>query len=168
MLKPTTPICWNPPCQYAKTHSYPRASTTTSDNHSDPQASTPIHRKPLRSTRPEHNHDLATKLRWGKKSTNDFGTETTHESFQHWTQPWIQPLPSLVSPFWHRDPHWNHQHCPSLISSWRKKKGRRVEVYSGYSAIDESRYYLIEKINKILLFWYSFELQCIAKDSCAL
>ena len=36
---------------------------------------------------------------------------------------------------------------------------------SGYSAIveeDESKYYLIEKINKILIFWYCFELQCTA------
>ena len=31
---------------------------------------------------------------------------------------------------------------------------------SGYSAteeVDENKYYLIEKINKILIFWYIFE-----------
>ena len=42
---------------------------------------------------------------------------------------------------------------------------------SGYSATveeGESKYYLIEKINKILIFWYSFELQCTAKNGCAL
>ena len=33
---------------------------------------------------------------------------------------------------------------------------------------DESKYYLIEKINEMLIFWYSFELQCIAKDGSAL
>ena len=33
---------------------------------------------------------------------------------------------------------------------------------------DESKYYLIEKISKILIFWYSFEPQCTAKDGCAL
>ena len=163
------PICRYAETHHAETHSYPQASTTTSDNHSNPRASTMIHGKPLRSTRPEHNHDLATEWRWGKKSTNHFGTETTHELFQHWTQPWIQLLPSLVSPFWHRDPHWNHQHYPSLITPWRKrggKKGKRVEVCLGYSATDESKYYLTEKINKILLFWYSFELQCTAIFSC--
>ena len=37
---------------------------------------------------------------------------------------------------------------------------------SGYSATveeDESKYYLIEKINKILIFWYSFELHAQPK-----
>ena len=43
-----------------------------SDNHSNPRVSTPIHGNQLRSMRSEHNHDLAAKWRWGKKSTKRF------------------------------------------------------------------------------------------------
>ena len=50
-----------------------------------------------------------TEWRWGKRSANCFGieifTETTHEPFRHRTQ----PLPSLVSPFRHQDPHRNQR-----------------------------------------------------------